>query len=559
MSPLSRMRKSRDTWKMKNGNKRKKVNQLKRIVSAQGTQIQQKDREIERLSGLLAGPTSSNREPSSPPIEEIRKRLKELEEEVQRQREDWDHYQKELERLEEDNDRQEREIERLHEELGSKKAIAPFRGELSVQVLCVFLVITCGIPFRSVPKILAALVNLRILQPLWVPHFTSVINWVLRVGVDLLHRIKPLDESWVAIMDTSIDVGIRKAIVILRVRLSALKERGSAITLQDCQVIFLKIVESCTGEVISECLETAFKTAGKPVAILKDGGTDLNKGTLIYREQNHCKMAIGIIADLGHFIANALKAEFAKTVGFKRLLALVYGGQKRLRQTNAAAFVPPKLRTKGRFQGISRLAEWALWILDIMAVQGQVKEDSTVATLRRGFPKLPRLRSFIEKFALTCKVMNELQELLKNKGLNQETYKRALLTLQQLSESSHTRQEVQMWLTRHLGLQCRMSMAQIPLLVSSDAIESLMGRLKSVIGRSSIGELNRMTLTMPTFCGQLTPEDIAKALEQTSQTALRKTEKDVIPPTLLQQRRSDPHFLKLKKEVPNPSPLKLAG
>lgn len=88
----------------------------------------------------------------------------------------------------------------------------------------------------------------------------------------------------------------------------------------------------------------------------------------------------------------------------------MYDGQKRLRQTNAAAFVPPKLRTKGRFQGISRLAQWAVWILDIMAVQGQVKEDSTVATLRRGFSKLPRLRSFIEKFALTCKVMNELQE-----------------------------------------------------------------------------------------------------------------------------------------------------
>jgi hypothetical protein len=559
MSPLARMRKSRDAWKMKNGIKRRKMNQLKRTVSAQVEQIEGKDKEIERLSGLLTGATSSTLESSSPNIEEIRRRLKELEEETRRQREECERYKEELERLEKDNDRQEQEIERLHEELESKKAMVSFGGGLSVQVLCVFLVITCGIPFRSVPKILGALVNLGILGPLCLPHFTSVINWVLRVGVDLLRRVHPIDEPWIAIMDTSIDVGIRKAIVILRVRLSALKERGSAITLQDCQIIFLKIVESCTGEVISECLETAFKAVGKPVAILKDGGKDLNKGTLIYRKQYHCKTAIGVIEDLGHFIANALKAEFAKAVGFKRLLALVYGGQKRLRQTNAAAFVPPKLRTKGRFQGISRLAEWALWILDIMAVQGQVTGDSTVATLRRGFPKLPRLRSFIEKFALTCKVMNELQELLKNKGLNQETYRGALSILQQLPESSHTRQEVQTWLTRHLGLQCRMSMAQTPLLVSSDAIESLMGRLKAVLGRSSMGELNRMTLALPTFCGQLTPEEIAKSLEQTSQVDLWKTEKDVIPPTLLQQRRSNQHFLKLKKEVPKTSPLKMTG
>ena len=556
MSPLSRMRDSRNDWKMKNRLKRKRIIQLNRKVSSIEAKLTQEQSEAQRLKSLL----EENKNNENSQLKEIEERLKKLETETERRREENQRHKEELKRLEDDNNRQQQEIEKLKKELESKKTcVAYSQGSPSVQVLCVFLVITCGIPFRSVPKILSSLVNLGILRPLWLPHFTSVINWVLRVGVDLLRQVKPIDDPWIAIMDTSIDVGIRKAIVILRVRLSALKERGSAITLQDCQVIFLKIVESCTGEVISECLETAFKAAGKPVAILKDGGKDLNKGTMIYREQHHCKTAIGVIADLGHFIANALKAEFAKSVGFKRLLALVYGGQKRLRQTNAAAFVPPKLRTKGRFQGISRLAEWALWILDIMAVQGQVKEDSTVATLRRGFPKLPRLRSFIEKFALTCKVINEFQELLKNQGLNQETYKEALFILQQLPESSHSRQEAQMWLTRHLGLQCRMSMAQTPLLVSSDAIESLMGRLKAVIGRSSIGELNRMTFTLPTFCGQITPEEIAKALEHTSQVDLSKTEKEIIPPTLLQQRRSDPHFLKLKKEVPKTSPLRMTG
>ncbi len=43
-------------------------------------------------------------------------------------------------------------------------------------------------------------------------------------------------------MDTSIDIGTRKAIVILRVRLKALQERESSITLEDCEVVYIKIV-----------------------------------------------------------------------------------------------------------------------------------------------------------------------------------------------------------------------------------------------------------------------------------------------------------------------------
>ncbi len=130
-------------------------------------------------------------------------------------------------------------------------------------------------------------------------HFTTIINWTLWLSTYLLSRVKSIDEPWIAIMDTSIDLDTRKAIVILRVRLSALQERGRAVKLRDCQVIFLKIVEnSSTGAVIADCLERAFKASSRPIAILKDSGSDLKKGVLI----------------LGHFIANALQAEFGKSV-----------------------------------------------------------------------------------------------------------------------------------------------------------------------------------------------------------------------------------------------------
>jgi len=542
---------SRDNWKRKNGFKRKIINQLNRRISVfeNKDKADAREEKIQVLKILM----ETDKEPKASPSKDDSKELQRLKDENQRLKD-------ENQRLADENNKKQHEIEKLQEELESKKALMPCPPiSQSVRVMCVFLLVTCGISFRSITKVLNALIDLGILPRLWVPHFTSVINWSLRVGISLLNQIGIIDGPWIAIIDTSIDIGVRKAVVILRVRLSALGDRGSAITLKDCQVIFLKILESCTGMEISACLEEAFKVAGRPIAILKDGGCDLKKGTTIYREENQCKSTLWTIADLGHVIANALKAEFAKAVGFKKLLALVYSGAKRLRQTNAAIFLPPKLRTKGRFQGISRLAEWALWILDLMSVQGQVKEDSLVAVLRKGFPKLPQLRVIIEKFVITCKVMNELQSVQKNKGLNQKTYQQGLLILCELPDQSHTAIVVRKWMDQQLRIQCRLAMGQAPLLVSSDAIESLLGKLKSILRRSPIGELNRMTLLLPTLCGQITPESIELGLRQTNHMNLLKTEKEMIPPTLLQQKIRTFRLLKQKNEVPKVIPIRMAG
>jgi hypothetical protein len=549
MSPLSRMSASRDNWKIKNSKKRKTINQLKRKISVFEAKVGVGAEEIQGLKILL----EVNKPDNEPPSKDAAKEVQRLTEENRRQKD-------EIRRLQDENNKKKQEIEKLKEELDSKMACAAFSPiSQSVRVLCVFLLVTCGLSFRSITKILQALIDLGVLPVRWVPHFTSVINWSLRFGISLLHQVGKVDGPWIAIMDTSIDIGVRKAVVILRVRLSALGDRGSAITLKDCQVIFVKILENCTGEAISECLEIAFSTAGRPIAILKDGGRDLKKGTTIYREENQCKASLWTIADLGHVIANALKAEFAKVLGFKRLLVLVYGGAKRLRQTNAAIFLPPKLRTKGRFQGISRLAEWAIWILDLMSVPGQVKEDSLVAALRKGFPKLPQLRALLEKFVLTCKVTNKLQSLLKNKGLNQKTYQLAILILGKLPDQSHTRMVVTEWLDQHLRLQCRLKIGQIPLLISSDALESLFGKLKSILGRSPVGELNRMTLLMPALCGEITPESIERGLRQTNHIDLLKIEKEMIPPTLLQQKKSTFSLLKQKHGVPKMLPMRMTG
>ena len=60
-----------------------------------------------------------------------------------------------------------------------------------------------------------------------IPHFTSVIHWILRVGIAIFNQVSTITEPWVAIIDCSIDIGTRKALVVLRVPLSALQNAYS--------------------------------------------------------------------------------------------------------------------------------------------------------------------------------------------------------------------------------------------------------------------------------------------------------------------------------------------
>jgi len=141
--------------------------------------------------------------------------------------------------------------------------------------------------------------------------------------------------------------------VVLRVTVDALSERGSAIRLEDCQCVGLTVSDKVNGESIHLELEDIFSRAGRPLAILKDADATLQKGVRLWSEQQ--KTPVPTIDDIGHTLANALKAQFEKMDVYKRFTALISQGAKRLRQTELAFLMPPKLHSKGRFQSISHV------------------------------------------------------------------------------------------------------------------------------------------------------------------------------------------------------------
>lgn len=500
MSPVTQLKKSRAQWKGK--------------AVPRATQLREARKEIRRVK---KSESTSRREKKELAIdlEKAKCQIATISEERDRAKNELELFRKEVESF------------TPHELTIDQNA--QFRN------LCVMLVVGGIVSFRAIPRILAILMACGRMPEYWIPHFTSVIHWVLRAGVSRMKAVTTCEAPWIAIMDCTIDIGVRKALVVLRVPLSALQGDGRAISHEDCECIGIKVSRQWNGKSVKQALTEFFNKAGNPAAILKDGGSDLKKGVRLCLEEFDSKRA-WIIDDVGHMIANALKAEFANRAAFKQFINILKRGSARIRQTELANLLPPKIRAKGRFQSITPVAVWAKKMLSLIGGAGRAENESQLAKLRKAFHGLAQLRPFIETFAATALLTDEFLQLMKQRGLNQNSYLQAMAIFDQLPERSEVRIRGVDWLNRHLNIQCRMSIGQQGLLVSSDAIESIFGKFKVVIQRNPGGELNRLVYAIPLLCGSLTQEQIHNALNDCSQQEMLDYVETTLPPTLRQQR-----------------------
>jgi hypothetical protein len=258
---------------------------------------------------------------------------------------------------------------------------------------------------------------------------------------------------------------------------------------------------------------------------------------------------IGVIDDVGHEAANALKAEYAGLKPFKQFIKVIDRGAKRIRQTNLASLLPPKIRTKGRFQGITRVAKWADTMLEFISRKGRTNKGNDVNRIRQAFSGLSQLSAFLAKFTFSCTVVSDFLKLFKNRGINQKTYREGKQLLQSLPESSKLKKRLLIWLEKILNLQCRLSIKQTPLPVSSDVVESLFGKFKTIIQRNPAGELNRLVYVIPILCGIHNLDSIDSSLKNTTHRDLQAELNKEIPDTL-RMTRSKLLSKITKKEVP---------
>ncbi len=364
----------------------------------------------------------------------------------------------------------------------------------------------CTLSFRASSKVLRSFLLVGAGLISWVPHFTTGIGWALRVGLHCLQRAqRHLDEPWIGIADFTMQIGSKKAFIVLRVPVAAFS-KGRALTLKQVEVIGLSLSATWNGALVKTSLLSLFERCGWPSHVVSDCGSDIKKGIVetLLEAPNRASW----ISDVTHFVANALKHYYAKLSLFQQFQTLCTRIRHRLQQTRFAFLLPPKARAKGRFLGVSRQAEWGLRTMTYLheKEREQSPEASPLADVLRG---LKPFKAFLTTFVRHTTCLNEVMRMVKTQGLSVASIQACQERLGDLPARSPIRKEVSHYLQQYRPV---VESTDSPLLGSSDVIESLIGKAKQRLEATGRSELNKAILLIPCLCGELTQDLVAEAL-----------------------------------------------
>ena len=416
------------------------------------------------------------------------------------------------------------------------------------------MVFNCTLSFRATSKVLHSFLLVGTSLISWVPHFTTGIGWALRLGLYCLQQAQcHRDERWVCIADFTIQIGAKKALIVLRVPVSALSQ-GKALTLKQVDVIGLSLGETWNGERVKTYLQSLFELCGWPSHVVSDCGSDIKKGIVdaLLEAPNRASW----ISDVTHFVANALKHYYAKLSLFQQFQTLRARIRQRLQQTPFAFLLPPKARVKSRFLSVSQQAQWGLQTLNYLEAKERehAQEAAALAQALRG---LKSFKLFLITLVRNTTCLNEVMRIVKTQGLSAASIQACEERLSDLPARSPIRKEVSPYLQHYLPV---VELSESPLLGSSDVIESLIGKAKQRLEANGRTELNKSILLIPCMCGELTHDLVAEALSTVGIQDVTTWVSENVGETMQSKRRREfPRSQTLKPGMETDEPLADTG
>lgn len=341
------------------------------------------------------------------------------------------------------------------------------------------------------------------------PHPGTISRWACKVGLYKLQTAQKKHGGWTAIADLSIHVGEKRVLCLLRAQQAVIDQRR-ALTLADVEAVGLHVLGQSNADTLRQLLVEDFQRVGFPDALVTDAGTDIVCAARGLNEALGARIAH--VEDVSHLCARLLKKELGddreELDAFSRDLASCAA---QVRQTDLAYLAPPAMRHKARFMNLSKLAKWASRVITLLSEVKPGRPRPGQARARGFFAWLRNYTPMVDKILTATTTLDRIQRIVKTRGLNAASALEVKIELLRLGKQSVIAKRLRIWVDKQLALATRLGR---PLLVTSDIIESLFGRWKSVIGYHRSAELTTSVLLLPALCGDLTPDLVREALRK---------------------------------------------
>ncbi|MFO1429920.1 MAG: hypothetical protein U1F76_07255 [Candidatus Competibacteraceae bacterium] len=122
------------------------------------------------------------------------------------------------------------------------------------------------------------------------PCFSSIRQWLLRIGLYILQTGHEFRSDWIMIIDITIELGTANCLVILgipqahlpsamagRDKLENIDKNSFVLQHQRVKILSLEVLPTVTGDVLNDKLEALSKKVGIPRQIIADYGSDVKK------------------------------------------------------------------------------------------------------------------------------------------------------------------------------------------------------------------------------------------------------------------------------------------
>lgn len=357
------------------------------------------------------------------------------------------------------------------------------------------------------------------------PVNNTILNWVLKVGHHALARPKDKAKDWVIILDTSIQMGQEKVLVILGVRQVDLARLDRPLAFTDLTPLVIAVRQSWTGDDVHRELAKLQEAVGTMIYAVADHGSELRKGLRL--------AGIKHVHDLTHAIAIQVKNLYDDDPRYKSFCARTSRMGAKFAQSGLAEIVPPAKRKKSPYQNVRPAIEWATKMLAFLAgPQARLpKYRKAVKALRwlQGYTEL------IDEMRELVDVIASMETTLKHGGLRARTARHCEKLLAGLEKPTFGpfKDKLGQWLRDTL----EMMPPNQKTLCSSDIIESIFGAYKNFVSNNKMAGVTRLVLVMAALTCDLTLESTKESIEAHTVKQVKQWASDNIGETLNQRRR----------------------
>lgn len=407
-------------------------------------------------------------------------------------------------------------------------------SQLIIIFLCVRLFIQAASPLRTTSKSLEiAFETLPELRNYLAPSCTTIKYWAAQVGYYKLKRAKTIASDWMVLIDASIQMGDKKCVVVLGCRATSLRKiKNRALTLEDLEILSMRITSKLSGNVVAEMLTEVASAVGQITSICSDRGSEMLCGIKFFQT---ISPETRQIADTAHRVSNLLEATLEKAPRWKEFREQLTLARRKMQHSLIPGALPPSPRAKARYMNVDSMIKWAADML-VLLDNGVSNPGLDIEELRKYLGWLFSYRDDIEYWNCLISIGVAARHVVRIEGIHaniadsfEEAISSVRMGVRELQFADH--------LTASLLSLARGIKFGERFIGSSEILESLFGKIKYMEREQRAFGFTSLLLAAMATVGPLDKKTVAEAMEYVKRSDIEEWTAKEIGQSVQSQRR----------------------